>query len=158
MKQFLSNGGKMDLLVDKHLTITKEQSKTHISIPVEVEQHYHELIIKYEYSPKVTEDKALCKKYIVEALKKYQMENESWEKFYPINNLITVSLDDENGHYLGAAHNQSCKNVYTINAQQSSYGFIPKTIVPGIYHCFKCSYCTTRECEISLTGFRRIDG
>ncbi len=123
----------MKTLYDETITIKKMQSKTNIKVPFNVDKNYDKLIIEYSYSPKHTHDEDICKPAILKAFDEYEILNKNWQEFYPIGNLITVSLDDENGEYLGCAHNQKPQNTYEIAKDKSSYGFYPKQITKGTY-------------------------
>ncbi len=125
----------MKVLLDEQIIITKEMSKTNIAVDVLVDDDYSKLIFDCEYTPKEIHDDAICKEIIEEGMERYLPKEQfsSYKNFMPLSNLITISIDDENGNYLGCAHRGASKLTHVISENYSDKGFIPKKIQKGTY-------------------------
>ncbi len=127
----------MDIIYKNIFTITKDMSKTNVIVNIEVEKEYKKLIFDCEYSPKFTEDREICQNAVKEVLPLYLTEEEiaqrKYEDLVKIANLITLSIDDSDGNYLGCAHNQKPVQSHVISKNNSSLGFVNVKIKPGTY-------------------------
>lgn len=124
----------MITLLDEKIVLKKENEKTNVPLTFEVEEDFSELQITYSYSPKILEDKEKSKELIEENIRTDAGENfsdyPSWEKFMPLKNLITLSLDSPKG-YMGAAHRQADNQHHIISEDFSSVGFERTEITKG---------------------------
>ncbi|MFC5451540.1 hypothetical protein [Paenibacillus aestuarii] len=124
------------LEVQGHVTATASRSQ--ISYSVLVPEGLSVLYIKFRYAPKVLEDKARTKALVEEAAVKYlegerlAMYVEQWEKVFPLQNLLTLSLDDPQG-YRGAAHRHTPEQEHRIRITDASPGFWPGPIRAGMW-------------------------
>jgi hypothetical protein len=84
--------------------VTPLSSKTHISYNFYLGQPGGKLWISFAYEPKNLEDRELAKMMIFESIDKYTEADQrerlqaKWESYLPLKNLITVSVDDPEGH------------------------------------------------------------
>ncbi len=122
-------------LFEKDIIITKEMSKTNIIQNIEVDKDYEQLIFYCEYSPKAVTDETTCKMLVEEAIGRYLPEEDRppYQNFMPINNLITLSIDDEKNNYLGCAHRGAPVQKHVISEKGSDKGFFSKKIKKGTY-------------------------
>lgn len=118
------------LIYSKNGTITENQDKTNIRLEFDVPQGTNQLIIKYSYNPKNIDDRSLAHKAITDAMKKYNVNFFNPEAFLPVNNLVTLSFD-ENGKYRGACHRQSNEQTVIISDKNSTPGIINRTVEHG---------------------------
>ena len=124
----------MKTLLEKQITLTPEDEKTNVIVPFETDEAYKKLFISYSYFPKLLEDREKAEKLIEENLirdagddaEKYS----DYEKFMPLKNLITLSLDSQSD-YRGAAHRQDSEQRHEIGPDFASPGFIKGEIGKG---------------------------
>lgn len=134
------------VIFDKSGVITPEMDKTNISFDFDVPQGVSKLDIDFSYSPKTVEDDSLALNAVSASLEKYLgAENDADpHSFLPVNNLVTVSLDDPEG-YRGAAHRQLCEQHIVIGSGCSSPGFLKNSVQSGKWrimlnvHCYVCN-------------------
>lgn len=115
-----------------------EQNQTYF-FPVEVPRRYEKLVIDFQYDPKRLEDPETSLRMLKECLGKYMPPPYDRElEGYPIEtiplvNLLTVSLDDPEGRYVGCAHRHTPCQHHEIDAGAASYGFCPMEIREGTW-------------------------
>ncbi len=117
------------------VTLRPEDSKTNISVDFQLDRNFAGLKISCSYQPKNIEDVELAEALINEALEKYVPSQHrekwgGWERYLPLTNLVTLSLDYE-GSYLGCAHRHSNEQVHYISELFSSPGFIKSKAAKG---------------------------
>ncbi len=121
-------------LLNEKLVLTEKDTKTNISLSFEVPEGCESLEISYSYSPKRLEDEEKCKrlieKNIADDAAGYEGDYPSFERYMPLKNLITLSLDSPLG-YVGAAHRQAEKQSHIISESFSSVGFSKTKIYKG---------------------------
>ena len=110
--------------------ITPDRDKTNIIHHFTVPQGIKKLTVAYKYSPKRVEDKELAKKAVASGMKKYGVTFANPERFMPVNNLVTLSFD-ENGRYRGACHRQQNEQTVVISEKRSTPGIINGSVEPG---------------------------
>jgi hypothetical protein len=110
--------------------ITADNSKTNIVLPFDVPSGVNRLVVKYSYSPKTVEDKVKAISQITKAMEKYNVDNVNASDFLPVNNLVTLSFDD-NGVYRGACHRQANNQEIIISSSNSTAGVINAPINQG---------------------------
>ena len=77
-----------------------------------------------------------------------QVLNDEYKQYLPLKNLVTLSLDDPAG-YRGAAHRQDPRQIHTVGAAQSSYGFTNAPTQPGTWYLTLNVHCAL--CRIDYT-------
>ncbi len=122
------------LLLEKEFEVFPENEKTNISFSFAVPDDIKSLRFVFGYSPKVLYDNERAKVLIENNIKKdageYADEYPSWEEFLPLKNLITLSVDDEEG-YRGCAHRQAEYMEHIISENFASPGFNKGKIKSG---------------------------
>lgn len=118
------------ILLSKTGIITPKQDKTDIALDFKVDENTDIIKIKYSYSPKTVEDRIAAEQAVSSALKKYSADNINACAFLPVNNLVTLSFD-ENGRYRGACHRQPNVQEITISAKNSTPGIINRPVECG---------------------------
>lgn len=126
--------------------VLPEQDKTNIPLEFTVPEGIDKMIIDYEYSPKMLEDREKAEALLKESIEKYLGDEYKAEPrdFFPVKNLITLSLDG-NGVYRGAAHRQADKQHHEISREFASPGLIKGEIHAGKWqvvlnvHCCACA-------------------
>lgn len=124
----------MAILLKKDLRVKPEDEKTNISLPFTVPCQVKSLEIEFSYEPKILEDndraRLLIEKCIEKDAGEFKAEYPTWESFLPLKNLITVSLDDPEGHR-GCAHRQANFQSHSIGESFASPGFYKGKIQQG---------------------------
>ncbi len=142
------------VICEKKLTLYPKDEKKNISLPFVVPFDSDEMKITFSYSPKVLVDTERAKKLITDCLIRDgegEKANE-WEKYLPIVNLVTLSLDSPEG-FVGAAHRHDPKQEHIISKDSASFGFFPGEIKAGQWvltlnvHALVTESC---ECEIKI--------
>lgn len=135
--------------------ITPFNDKTNLIHRFDVPQGIKLLRIKYEYSPKILEDKEKAIGIIRSSFQKYDEKPDgSPDEYLPVKNLVTLSVDGPDG-YIGAAHRQADKQEHIISPDFSSCGFIKTPVEAGEWdivlnvHSVSCDvdYCIKVEGE-----------
>lgn len=136
--------------------VTPECSKTHISFIVHLYRPHEDLRIHFSYEPKKLEDPKRGKALIEEAMRKFippehfDASLTRWESYHPLNNLLTLSFDDENG-FRGAGHRHDPVQELRISQEEASPGLIPGTIPAGQLRITISIHCiVTPECRYKL--------
>ncbi len=114
-------------------TLFESSNKTHISYSFYIENISH-LYFKLDFNPKTLEDKQKAKTMIYDCLLKYSnlAEEETWEKYFPLKNLLTLSVDDPK-NFRGAAHRQPTDEALLIAYENSSAGFLDGEMINGYW-------------------------
>lgn len=145
----------MDDLLIVEGTLTPLSSKTHITYQFHIDEPPACLDIDFEYSPKVLEDQEASRLYIVEAIDKYvepsvsELQKNHWERFVPLQNLLTLSIDDPES-FRGSAHRHPPKQHHFVAESQASPGFIAGPLPAGVWkitisvHCVVTAACHYR--------------
>lgn len=91
-----------------------------------------QLLIRFRYEPLTLNDEMRSKTLITAAMAKYCPWEEpyQWQMYLPVQNLITLSLDDPIG-YRGNAHRKDDNQVHTLSKHHTSPGFEVAPVIPG---------------------------
>lgn len=137
--------------LDKSGIITPDMDKTNISFEFEVPDGVSKLDIDYLYSPKTVEDESVALNAVSAALEKYLGAENTADphSFLPVNNLVTLSLDDPEG-YRGAAHRQPCEQHIVIGDGCSSPGFSKNAVQGGKWRIMLNVHCCVCNVSYSL--------
>lgn len=115
-----------------------EQNQTYF-FRIEVPPHCEALSIDFSYCPKQFENQEASRQMLNECLQKYmpppydrELEGIPLEKI-PLVNLLTVSLDNPAGQYVGCAHRHPPRQHHEIRANRASRGFCPAEITEGTW-------------------------
>jgi hypothetical protein len=136
--------------------VTPVSSKTHISYKFYLGQPSGKLWISFAYEPKHLEDRELAKKMIIDSIDKYTEADQreriqaKWESFFPLKNLITVSVDDPKGHR-GAGHRHDPEQLLFISEDAASPGLVRGRILPGMWEVTLSIHAiVTNSCRYKL--------
>lgn len=144
----------MKTLLQAEGTVTPSCSKSHITYTFHLHELCHKLHLEFSYEPKKLEDESHAQALIEEGFTRYILETQrdsySWRDFLPLQNLLTLSLDDENG-FRGAGHRHDPVQHLTITADEASPGFIPGSFPKGQLKLMINLHCiVTEQCKYRL--------
>lgn len=138
----------------RELTLTPENEKTNVPLKFTVPEGAEKLRISYSYHPKTMGDCERAKALIEENLRKDTHGDRElypdYTDFLPLNNLVTLSLDDPDS-YRGAAHRQDSVQLHEITREKASVGFIKGDIGKGEWTLtLNVHALVTEECYCSV--------
>ncbi|MGG1657836.1 hypothetical protein [Brevibacillus sp. NRS-1366] len=146
----------MNLRFETAGTLTPICSKTHLAFRFHLPQPSDELHIQFSYVPKRLEDPVTAEREIKTALhrdateKQQQALIERWEEFFPLQNLITVSIDDPEG-FRGSAHRHDPVQLHKLSETEASPGFTAGELPKGIWTVTLSVHCiVTPDCHYEL--------
>ena len=121
----------MNMLIFTEKGLVKpSDDKSNIVLEFNVPEDIKTLIVKYKYNPKTVENRAEAMSIVNKGLNKYNASFINPESMLPINNLITLSFD-ENGKYRGACHRQPNNQTIVISNENSTPGIVNKRLEAG---------------------------
>ncbi|WP_410770199.1 hypothetical protein [Fontibacillus sp. BL9] len=138
--------------------LTPLSSKTHITYQFHVEHALSSLEIDFRYSPKPFLDREASQPLILEAIETYsdpawvELHKKQWENFYPLQNLLTLSLDSPTG-FRGSAHRHAPEQQHIIcpDWSKTSPGFIAGDVPSGVWKVTISVHCVvTPDCRYEL--------
>ncbi|WP_339321638.1 hypothetical protein [Paenibacillus sp. FSL W8-0194] len=136
--------------------LTPLSSKTHITYQLYIPKGIDVLEIDFAYNPKTLDDKETSKPLIEEAIRKYvdpalqEIYLPQWEKFHPLQNLLTLSVDDPDG-FRGSAHRHPNHQRHVLSPQTASPGFFAGKVAEGVWKVTISVHCVvTAECRYRL--------
>jgi hypothetical protein len=146
----------MNTLLRTDGTVTPSCSKCHISYTIHLHQECRELHVEFAYSPKLLEDEARAEALIQDALPQFILEEhlgsykEHYKDFLPLQNLLTLSFDDERG-FRGAGHRHDPEQHMIIAADKASPGLIQGVFPQGQLRIMINVHCVvSEECRYQL--------
>jgi hypothetical protein len=125
----------MEILLDKVYILHGEDAKTNICIPFRLKKDCRAIEVFCAYAPKECPDRELAKRLIDEGINRwvpaeYRKDCGPRERFLPVVNLVTLSLDYK-GRYLGCAHRHTPEQRHIISQDYSSPGFLKQKAAEG---------------------------
>lgn len=126
------------MLIDVKGQVTPVSTRSHITYSFDLRKPAGELKIRFSYHPKRLEDLERSKEIILEGLEKYtisaspKLDEAKWEAFVPLTNLITLSVDDPNGHR-GAGHRHDPEQLLYLSEYGASPGFVSGRLIEGMW-------------------------
>lgn len=125
----------MNTLILTEGELTPFCSKSHVVYLCNLCEEGKRLNIDFSYFPKVLDDREKSRELILEGVERFVKEDKdrylrSWELFLPVQNILTVSIDDCKG-FRGCAHRHCYEQHLFISRQTASPGFIPGAIIEG---------------------------
>lgn len=137
-------------------TLTALSSKTHITYAFHMDEPAACLLFDFTYSPKHLEDREASRELIVGAIDKYaspsnaEWQKTMWERFLPLQNLLTLSIDDPSS-FRGSAHRHPPNQRHLLAEEKASPGFIAGVLPAGIWKVTLSVHCVvTPTCTYSL--------
>ncbi|MCI3921101.1 hypothetical protein MO973_12730 [Paenibacillus sp. TRM 82003] len=147
----------MNELLTAEGTLTPLSSKTHITYQFHIDEPHEAVTIDFQYSPKALEDPDAARPLIERALEKYaepsiaELHAKQWERYAPLMNLLTLSVDDPEG-FRGSAHRHPPEQRHELAKDGASPGFIAGPIVRGVWKITISVHCVvTPTCNYRLT-------
>jgi len=143
------------LLLDIENEVTPADTRSHHRYSFKLDRPYAGLRIRFEYSPKILEDRERAAELIKRSIERYveperqKLTLEHAEQFQPLRNLITVSVDDSRGHR-GACHRQDPVQELYLSEREASPGLTRGVIPEGTWtitlslHAIVTERCTYR--------------
>lgn len=138
--------------------LTPISSKTHITYQFHLEHAMTSLEIDFSYAPKQFLDREASQSIILEAIERYsdpalvELHKRQWDNFYPLQNLMTLSLDSPLG-FRGSAHRHAPEQKHTIcpDWSKTSPGFIAGHMPSGVWKVTISVHCVvTPDCSYEL--------
>ncbi|MEK5239881.1 hypothetical protein NST99_29915 [Paenibacillus sp. FSL L8-0470] len=138
--------------------LTPLSSKTHITYQFHLDYPLSSLEIDFRYAPKQFLDREASQPLILEAIEIYSdpawvaLHKKQWDNFYPLQNLLTLSLDSPLG-FRGSAHRHAPEQKHMIcpDGSKTSPGFISGDIPSGVWKITISVHCVvTPDCRYEL--------
>ncbi len=140
----------MKTLFSAEGVVTPSCSKSHITYTLHLHAAVDELIVDFAYEPKTLEDEMRAKALINEGLQRYMLpehveaSQRNWRSYLPLQNLLTLSFDDENG-FRGAGHRHDSVQRLKISREEASPGLIPGQLPRGQFRVTISLHCVVSE-------------
>ncbi len=141
----------------KTMTLMREDTKSNVIIPFQIEEEYDYLYIEFCYTPDKCDDRNIFEKGVNDARKRHFKGNENdqqqvdWEKYFPLKNLLTISLD-VNGEYIGNAHRWDSNQCIRISREFSTEGFNSPSRIKGKWNAMIHIHgINTPQCVVELS-------
>lgn len=144
------------MLIDQTQTLTPELSRSHIRFPFHLTREASKLHIHFVYGPKTLEDRERSRRLMEDCIGKY-IEPErkplvlrGLERYYPLSNLITLSVDDPNA-YRGACHRHDPEQRLLLSEAEASPGLTKGPLPAGQWTVTVSLHSiVTERCEYRL--------
>ncbi|WP_172255817.1 hypothetical protein [Saccharibacillus deserti] len=143
-------------LLDIQGSAVPEQSRTHIRIPFELQAGADRMQIRFEYAPKILEDREAALDLLKESYERYILPEQREQaiaradRHLPLKNLITLSLDDPNG-YRGACHRHDPVQELFVSREAASPGLMSGKLEAGTWIAMLSLHCiVTETCDYRL--------
>ncbi|TFE26301.1 hypothetical protein [Cohnella luojiensis] len=137
--------------------VTPDDSRQHFAHRFNLDHPTAKIWIRFNYSPKVLEDNERAKPLIMAGIDLYsapeqkQLLQGGWERYLPLTNLITVSVDDPEGNR-GACHRHDPEQLLFLAERDSSPGLTKGRMVAGIWSVtLSLHSIVTEQCSYHLT-------
>ncbi|MDF2959587.1 MAG: hypothetical protein K0S39_1322 [Paenibacillus sp.] len=140
----------MKTLLKAEGTVTPSCSKSHITYTLHLHRECRELHVEFAYEPKKLDDEMKAQELIMEGLNQYIQDEhrksyeDSWRDFLPLQNLLTLSFDDENG-FRGAGHRHDPVQHLIISEADASPGLVPGVFPRGQVSIMINIHCVVTE-------------
>lgn len=126
------------ILLEKEYTFTPKNTDTDEVFTFQCPEGVQEIHIYFSFAPDVEENCEICKPQIDKAIASYyaeyapELQPMEWNKYMPIKNLITISLDHE-GVYIGNAHRWRKQQEHILRTDFASLGFCKPQKLEGTW-------------------------
>lgn len=146
----------MKPLADIQGRLTSVASKSQIVYTFLVPEGLDALEVRFGYEPKLLENWEFARKLVEEAAPQYMEEPQlseylnRWESVLPLQNLLTLSMDDPRG-FRGAAHRHTPVQEHRLSAEYASAGFLPGPATAGVWRVTVSVHAVVTEtCSYTL--------
>ncbi|MEW4369346.1 hypothetical protein [Paenibacillus kandeliae] len=115
----------MNILYEASGTVHPTSAQSHITYRFMVQEPVEKLHIQFRYEPKHLQDEQAAELLINRAMQQYGYEPQqptAWRKYAPLQNLLTLSLDDPERHR-GQAHRMDPVQQHLLTEHEASPGF-----------------------------------
>lgn len=147
----------MTILFQTKTEITQESMQSHLTYTFYVPEETQTLTIVFQYTPDSLNNEGKQKSIITEALTRYNLlpDNNEIEKlidkYSPIKNLLTLSVDDPDG-FRGARHCHEPEQHISIKETDASPGMLNGKLLAGLWSITISAHAiVTDKCQFSLT-------
>ncbi|HVJ48478.1 hypothetical protein [Desulfitobacterium sp.] len=154
----------MEPLLQAEGIVNPNCSKTHIQYTFYLPKPSNKINIQFNYEPKEMEDLHAAKEIILKELGQFILEDEReeysdhWERFLPLKNLLTLSIDDASG-FRGCAHRHDPAQQLMIGECEASLGFLPGVIPAGLVRITLSLHAVvTNTCHYALKVWEGDEG
>ncbi len=153
-------------LFDIHEILTPADHRTHRRYSFQVPPDSSRLELSVRYAPKrlsahessALAETALARQAAALATRVGDAMAEQWSADYDpvarrarVSNLLTISLDDADGHYRGAGHRQSNDQHLVIGPDTASPGLVVGALPPGGWTLTVSAHAlASDQCELSI--------
>ncbi|MDQ0492313.1 hypothetical protein [Paenibacillus brasilensis] len=109
-------------------TVDRSCTQSHITYSFHISQPTEIIRIQFSYTPKLLEDQEQARSMIEESMRRYGYDEpghaeEAWKKYTPLQNLLTLSVDDPVRHR-GNAHRPEMQQEHRLGSSAASPGFV----------------------------------
>ncbi|NGZ76886.1 hypothetical protein [Saccharibacillus alkalitolerans] len=146
-------------LLDIQGSVTPEESRTHIRVPLELHEGCGRLNVRFEYAPKNLEDRERALELLKESYDLYILPEQREQavaradRHLPLKNLITLSFDGPDG-YRGACHRHDEVQELFLASGEASPGLMPGRLEAGEWNVTLSLHCiVTATCEYRLRAW-----
>ncbi|MBB6671173.1 hypothetical protein H7C19_10780 [Cohnella nanjingensis] len=141
-----------------------DDARTHRRYPFELREPSDGLHIRFAYSPKTLEDREESRLLMERSIALYVAPDqqaralENVDRYYPLKNLITISVDDGRG-YRGACHRHDAEQRLFLSEEEASPGLTRGPVEPGRW-CVTLSLhaIVTASCSYRLEVWTAEEG
>ncbi len=148
----------MKVLYEASGTVYPASAQSHIIHRFMIHEPVPSLQIEFSYEPKLLNDEQTAERLITRAMNQYGYEQQNiddWRKYAPLQNLITLSLDDPYRHR-GQAHRMDPVQQHVLTEQEASPGFWPGSNPAGLWTVTLSLHAVvTEQCRYQL---RMVEG
>ena len=124
------------VLFEQEYDWTPADSSQDVPFSFDCPDSVREIRLHFIFSPGLEIADEICRPQVEKALTRYydcyprDLQPMDAQKFLPVKNLITLSLDKD-GRYLGNAHRWAPDQAHILTETQTSLGFTPPDRLPG---------------------------
>ena len=125
---------KVVTLFETSSTISECSTQSHHAYSFYVPDGVSKLHLSFQYAPDLLEDLDKARTIVASTLEFYEgsYENESIEKYLPLRNLLTVSVDDPE-QFRGACHRWASNQQLFLSHDEASPGLLNGSIQQGLW-------------------------
>ncbi|WP_179031113.1 hypothetical protein [Paenibacillus kribbensis] len=109
-------------------TVDRSCTQSHITYSFHISQSADIIRIQFSYTPKLLEDQEQARSMIEASMSRYGYDEpgyaeDAWKKYAPLQNLLTLSVDDPVRHR-GNAHRPEMQQEHRLGPSAASPGFV----------------------------------
>ncbi|WP_322922796.1 hypothetical protein [Paenibacillus campi] len=143
----------MNMIYEAAGTVYAASAQSHIAHRFMLHTPVPSLQLEFSYEPKLLDDETMAQQLITRAMNRYgytQQHAGDWRKYAPLQNLLTLSLDDPERHR-GQAHRMDPVQRHVLTASEASPGFWPGDHPAGLWTVTLSLHAVvTEQCHYKL--------